>query len=86
LVAYWRVSGIGKVRKELGANVRSFRKKAALSQERLAEMADLHPAYISQVERGTKASAFPLLECLLSAEKGGEHNPQIVTVMKLVSG
>jgi hypothetical protein len=26
------------------------------------------------------------LECLLSAEKGGEHNPQIVPVMKLVSG
>ena len=36
LVAYWRVSGIGKVRKELGANVRSFPKKADLSQERLA--------------------------------------------------
>jgi len=43
LVAYWRVSGIGKVRKELGANIRSFRKKAGLSQERLAEQADLHP-------------------------------------------
>jgi XRE family transcriptional regulator, regulator of sulfur utilization len=55
LVAYWRVPGIRKVRKELGANVRSFRKKAGLSQERLAEKADLHPVYISQVERGTKA-------------------------------
>ena len=43
MVAYWRVSGIGKVRKELGANIRSFRKKAGLSQERLAEQADLHP-------------------------------------------
>jgi len=55
LVAYWRVSGIRKVRKELGANVRSFRKRAGLSQERLAEKADLHPVYISQVERGIKA-------------------------------
>jgi hypothetical protein len=26
------------------------------------------------------------LKCLLSAEKGGEHNPQIVPVMKLISG
>jgi XRE family transcriptional regulator, regulator of sulfur utilization len=49
------VSGIGKVRKDIGANVRSFRKKAGLSQERLAEKAELHPVYISQVERGQKA-------------------------------
>jgi XRE family transcriptional regulator, regulator of sulfur utilization len=49
------VSGIGKFRKELGANVRSFRKKAGLSQEGLAEKADFHPVYISQVECGTKA-------------------------------
>lgn len=55
MVAYWRVSGIGKVRKELGANIRAFRKKARLSQESLAEKAELHPVYISQVERGTKA-------------------------------
>ncbi len=49
------MSGIGKVRKELGGNVRTFRKKARLSQETLAEKAELHPVYISQVERGTKA-------------------------------
>ena len=49
------MAGIGKVRKDLGANVRTFRKKARLSQESLAEKADLHPVYISQVERGTKA-------------------------------
>jgi transcriptional regulator with XRE-family HTH domain len=55
LVAYWRVSGIGKVRKELGANIRAFRKQAGLSQESLAEKAELHPVYISEVERGTKA-------------------------------
>lgn len=55
MVAYWRASGIGKVRKELGANIRAFRKKARLSQESLAEKADLHPVYISEVERGIKA-------------------------------
>ena len=49
------MSGIGTFRKDIGANVRSFRKKAGLSQEALAERADLHPVYISQVERGTKA-------------------------------
>ena len=47
LVAYWRVSRIGKFQKELGANIRSFRKQTGLSQESLAEKADLHPVYIS---------------------------------------
>jgi transcriptional regulator with XRE-family HTH domain len=55
------VSGIGKVRKDLGANVRAFRKKAGLSQERLAEKAELHPVYISQVERGQKAVSIEAL-------------------------
>jgi len=49
------VSGIAKVRRKLGTNIRSFRKRARLSQEKLAEKADLHPVYISQVERGEKA-------------------------------
>ena len=55
LLANWGVSGIGKVRKALGANVHSFRKKAGLSQERLAEKSELHPVYISQVERREQA-------------------------------
>jgi transcriptional regulator with XRE-family HTH domain len=49
------VAAINKVRKTIGANVLQFRKKAELSQEKLAEKADLHPVYISQVERGEKA-------------------------------
>jgi transcriptional regulator with XRE-family HTH domain len=49
------VSEIGQVRKNLGANIRSFRKKAGLTQEKLAEKADLHPVYMSQVENGHKA-------------------------------
>jgi hypothetical protein len=35
--------------------------------------------------QGFRKGSFQL-DCLLSAEKGGEHNPQIVPVMKLVSG
>ena len=55
LLAYSAVSGIGKVRKHLGENIRSCRTRAGFSQEKLAEKADLHPVYISQVERGHKA-------------------------------
>jgi len=39
-------------RKIFGETIRAWRKKAALSQEKLAEKADLHPTYISRVENG----------------------------------
>jgi transcriptional regulator with XRE-family HTH domain len=63
------VAAIHKVRKQIGANVRSFRKKMALSQEKLAEKADLHPVYISQVERGEKAVSVEALWKLAKALK-----------------
>jgi transcriptional regulator with XRE-family HTH domain len=36
----------------LGAKIRAERKRARLTQERLAEKADLHPNYFGRVERG----------------------------------
>jgi transcriptional regulator with XRE-family HTH domain len=36
----------------LGETIRTLRRKAGLSQERLAEKADLSPVYISRVECG----------------------------------
>ena len=38
--------------KILGDTIRNRRKEAGLSQESLAEKADLHPVYIGKVERG----------------------------------
>jgi transcriptional regulator with XRE-family HTH domain len=38
--------------KILGATIRQHRVKAGLSQERLAEKAELHPVYIGKIERG----------------------------------
>ena len=43
-----------KHRKILGHAIREARKAAGLSQEKLAEKADLHPNYIGEVERGEK--------------------------------
>jgi transcriptional regulator with XRE-family HTH domain len=63
------VPGIEKVRKNIGNNVRALRKKAGLSQEKLAEVADLHPVYISQVERGTKAASVEALWKISKAVK-----------------
>jgi transcriptional regulator with XRE-family HTH domain len=44
-----------KHRKLIGENIRAYRKKAGLSQEKLAEKAGLHPVYISQVECACRA-------------------------------
>jgi transcriptional regulator with XRE-family HTH domain len=43
------------VHKRIGENIRKWRKRAGFTQEKLAEKADLHPVYISQVERADRA-------------------------------
>lgn len=47
-----RFSAVDDVRRALGRRVRELRKKLKLSQEQLAERADLHWTHISGVERG----------------------------------
>jgi len=51
-VSVWFVSGLPKHRRVLGQNVRLYRRLSALTQEQLAEKAQLAPTYISDVERG----------------------------------
>jgi len=46
------VSRTRKQLKILGETIRKHRKKAGLSQEKLAEKADMHPVYIGKIERG----------------------------------
>ena len=43
---------IPKYRKILGENIRTHRRNAGWSQEKLAEKADLHHNYIGDIERG----------------------------------
>jgi transcriptional regulator with XRE-family HTH domain len=38
--------------KVLGDTIRHYRKQAGMSQEKLAEMAELHPVYVGKFERG----------------------------------
>lgn len=45
-----------KHHKVLGETIRSYRKSANLSQEKLAEKSDLHHNYIGELERGEKAA------------------------------
>ena len=47
--------------KIIGETIRHFRKQAKLSQEQLAEKADLHPVYIGEVERGEESASVSAL-------------------------
>ena len=38
--------------KILGATIRQHRVEAGMSQEKLAEKAELHPVYVGKIERG----------------------------------
>lgn len=55
------VAAIHKVRKQIGANVREARRAAGWTQEKLAERADSHAVYISQVERGERGASVEVL-------------------------
>ena len=50
-----------------GRNLRAARQRAALSQEALAEEADLHPTYIGLVERGQRNISLVSIERLAKA-------------------
>lgn len=52
---------------EVGRRIRLFRIQKGLSQERLAEFAEMHPSYIGQVERGQKNITLESLEKLTNA-------------------
>ncbi len=56
--ASWLCSEVPKKlphKKLIGEAIRKYRKVAGMSQEKLAEKADLHPVYFGQVERGEQA-------------------------------
>jgi transcriptional regulator with XRE-family HTH domain len=63
------VAASQKHRKLLGETIRSFRKEAGFSQEKLAEKADLHHNFIGELERGEKAATVDTLLKIAKALK-----------------
>jgi transcriptional regulator with XRE-family HTH domain len=53
----------------VGFNIRDIREKKKLSQEQLANLADLHRAYVGQIERGEKNIGLRNLERIAKALK-----------------
>lgn len=51
----------------IGQRLRAYRCHRGLTQERLAELAEVHPTYIGQVERGEKNLTLTTLHRLLRA-------------------
>jgi XRE family transcriptional regulator, regulator of sulfur utilization len=63
------VQTIPQYRRVLGEAIRINRKTAGLSQEKLAEKAELHPKYLSEVERGQKTISMDALMRITKALK-----------------
>ncbi len=58
-----------KIRIEFGGKVRQLRHQLNISQEKLAEIADLHPNYVGSVERGERNIALENIIALAKALK-----------------
>ena len=56
-------------RKIIGDAIRLYRKKAGLTQEKLAEAVDLNPKYIGEIERGEKIISIEALLRIAKAVK-----------------
>ena len=53
----------------LGANIRAYRIKLGLTQEQLAEIANLHRTYIGAIERGDRNVSLKNIVCIAEALK-----------------
>lgn len=56
-----------KLRHLIGERIRDKRKEKGLSQEEFAELANIHPTYIGQLERGEKSATIDSLEKVTGA-------------------
>jgi len=65
----WLLVHLPKHRRILGEAIRKQRKRAQLSQETLAEKADLSPVYISRVECGKENISVDALMRIASVVK-----------------
>ena len=58
---------MSNIKRDIGFRIREIRLEKGLSQEKLAALADLHRAYIGQIERGEKNIGVVNLEKIAKA-------------------
>lgn len=52
---------------QLGQSIKSIRNEKKLSQEKLADLADLHPSHMGQIERGERNASIDTLAKIVNA-------------------
>lgn len=69
--------GMDSIKTEFGHHLRKLREKQGLTQEELADLANMHVTYIGQIERGIRNPSLINLQKLAKAMKitGGELLP-----------
>lgn len=68
-----------ELERKFGRNVRYWRKKRGLSQEQLAERAQLHPTYVSGIETGYRNPTVKVIGRIamaLEVEPGALFDPK----------
>jgi CheY-like chemotaxis protein/DNA-binding XRE family transcriptional regulator len=55
------------IKEHFGANVRTWRRRRGISQEQLAERANLHRTYVTDIERGARNVSLEIIERLARA-------------------
>ena len=68
------MASVPQYRRRLGENIRTQRKQIGLSQEKLAEKAELHPVYVGRVERGEENVSIDSLMRIAKALKATIHD------------
>jgi transcriptional regulator with XRE-family HTH domain len=70
----WRIYALSvilfvflSISKLVGRNIRKFRLESKISQEKLAELSNLHPTFIGRLERGTVNVSLWSLEAIAKA-------------------
>lgn len=58
---------MSELTKMVGQRIRNYRTQLGLSQEKLAELANCHPTYIGQLERGEKNATLESIEKVASS-------------------
>ena len=58
---------MNKITEKVGSRIKNYRLLKGLTQERLAELSDLHNTYIGQIERGEKNLCIVSLDKILTA-------------------
>ncbi|HEY6163160.1 MAG TPA: helix-turn-helix transcriptional regulator [Bacteroidia bacterium] len=62
------------IKQKFGKRLREFRKKAGLSQEQLANMAEIDRTYIPSIEKGERNVSITIVEKLARALKISEKD------------